>query len=123
MQARASAKHVRVTPTKVRRVIDLVRGRHVDEARRILKFSPLGAAQTVAKILDSAVANAEQTPGIIPENLLVKVAWVDEGPTLKRFRPRAYGRATRIRKRTSHITLVVQSIEEPVAPVAPAAER
>ena len=84
----------------------------MDDARRILRFSPLGAAQTVAKILDSAVANAEQTPGVIPENLLVRGAWVDEGPTLKRFRPRAYGRATTIRKRTSHVTVVVESLEE-----------
>src|SRR5438132_11247101 len=110
MEATARARHVRITPTKVRRVIDMIRGRHVDEARRILRFSPLGAAKTVAKILESAVANAEQTPGVIPENLLVKAAWADEGPTLKRFRPRAYGRATRVRKRTSHITLVVESI-------------
>jgi large subunit ribosomal protein L22 len=111
MQARASSRYVRITPTKARRVIDLVRGRHVDDARRILRFSAIGAAHTVAKILDSAVANAEQTPGVIPENLMVKAAWVDEGPTLKRFRPRAYGRAARVRKRTSHITLVVESIE------------
>src|SRR5205085_6199284 len=111
MEATARARNVRTSPTKVRRVIDMIRGRHVDEARRILRFSPLGAAKTVAKILDSAVANAEQTPGVIPENLVVKAAWADEGPTLKRFRPRAYGRATRIRKRTSHITLVVESIE------------
>jgi large subunit ribosomal protein L22 len=117
MQARASSRYVRVTPTKARRVIDLVRGRHVEDARRILKFSPLGAAHMVGKILDSAVANAEQTPGVIPENLLVKAAWVDEGPTLKRFRPRAYGRAARVRKRTSHITLVVESIE-PIVEVA-----
>jgi large subunit ribosomal protein L22 len=111
MEATARARYLRTTPTKLRRVIDLVRGRHVEEARRILKFSPLGASRDVAKVLDSAVANAEQTPGIIPENLLVKAAWVDEGPTLKRFRPRAYGRASRIRKRTAHITLVVESIE------------
>jgi len=117
MEAKARARYVRITPTKVRRVIDLIRGHHVDEARRILKFSPLGAAQTVAKVLDSAVANAEQTPGAIPENLLVKAAWVDEGPTLKRFRPRAYGRAARVRKRTSHITLVVESIQ-PIEEVA-----
>jgi len=117
MQATARARYVRITPSKVRRVVDLVRGRHVDEARRILQFSPLGAARTVAKVLDSAVANAEQTPGVIPENLMVQAAWVDEGPTLKRFRPRAYGRAARIRKRTSHITLVVQSIE-PIEEVA-----
>ena len=122
MEARATARYVRITPTKARRVIDLIRGRHVEEARRILQFSPLGAARNVAKLLDSAVANAEQTPGIIPENLLVKAAWADEGPTLKRFRPRAYGRAARVRKRTAHITLVVESIEEPVA-LPPAAER
>ena len=115
MEAKARARYVRITPTKARRVIDLIRGRHVEEARRILRFSSLGAARTVAKVLDSAVANAEQSPGIIPENLIVRGAWGDEGPTLKRFRPRAYGRATRIRKRTSHITLVVESIEEPVA--------
>jgi large subunit ribosomal protein L22 len=123
MEAKARARYVRITPTKARRVIDLIRGSHVEEARRILRFSPLGAARTVAKVLDSAVANAEQTPGVIPENLLVKAAWVDEGPTLKRFRPRAYGRAARIRKRTSHITLVVESIEEPVVLPAPAQER
>src|SRR5919204_2180643 len=114
MEAKATARYVRIAPRKARRVVDLIRGTGVLEARRRLQFSPLGAAQTVAKVLDSAVANAEQTPGIIPENLLVKAAWVDEGPTLKRFRPRAYGRATRVRKRTSHITLVLDTIEEPV---------
>ena len=114
MEAKATAKYVRISPRKARRVVDLVRGRHVIEARRILQFSPLGASRTVAKVLNSAVANAEQSPGIIPENLVVGRAWVDEGPTLKRFRPRAYGRATQIRKRTAHITLVVRSIgEEP----------
>jgi large subunit ribosomal protein L22 len=111
MEATARARHLRTSARKARRVVDLIRGRHVEDARRILKFSPLGAAKTVGKILDSAVANAEQAPGVIPENLVVKAAWVDEGPTLKRFRPRAYGRATRIRKRTAHITLVVESIE------------
>jgi large subunit ribosomal protein L22 len=114
MEAKATARYVRVSPQKARRVVDLIRGTHVLEARRRLQFSPLGASPTVAKVLNSAVANAEQTPGIIPENLVVKSGWVDEGPTLKRFRPRAYGRATQIRKRTSHITLVVESIgEEP----------
>ena len=114
MQAKATARYVRVSPRKVRRVMDLIRGTGVLEARRRLQFSPLGATQTVAKVLNSAVANAEQTPGIIPENLVVKSGWVDEGPTLKRYRPRAYGRATMIRKRTSHITVVVESIgEEP----------
>ena len=114
MEAKARARYIRISPNKARRVVDLIRGRHVEEARRILRFSPLGAAKTVGKVLDSAVANAEQSPGVIPENLLVKAGWVDEGPTLKRFRPRAYGRAARIRKRTAHITLVVQSIEEPI---------
>src|SRR6266480_6037556 len=112
MEARASAKYVRVSPRKVRRVVDMIRGQHVLEASRRLQFSPLGASRTVNKVLKSAVANAEQNPGIIEENLVVKRAWVDEGPTLKRFRPRAYGRATQIRKRTSHITLVVESLEK-----------
>ena len=111
MEAKASAKYLRTSPRKMRRVIDLIRGQHVEEARRILRFSPLGATDEVNKLLNSAVANAEQTPGVIPENLLVKAAWADEGPTLKRFRPRAQGRAYRIRKRTSHITVVVSSKE------------
>ncbi len=110
MEAQATVKYVRISPPKARRVVDLIRGHHVEEARRILKFSPLGASQTVAKVLNSAVANAEQVPGVIPENLVVQRGWVDEGPTLRRFRPRAYGRATRIRRRTSHITLVLRSL-------------
>jgi large subunit ribosomal protein L22 len=112
VEAKATVKHVRISPPKARRVIDLVRGRQVEEARRILRFSPLGAARTVEKALDSAVANAEQQPGVVAQNLMVDRAWVDEGPTLKRWRPRAYGRATRIKKRTSHITLVVRSLGE-----------
>ena len=112
MEAKATAKFVRVSPRKARRVVDLIRGQHVIEARRILAFSPLGASETVGKVLNSAVANAEQNPGIIADNLVVKSAWVDEGITMKRFRPRAYGRATTVRKRTSHITLVVASLGE-----------
>jgi large subunit ribosomal protein L22 len=96
----------------MRRVIDLIRGQHVEEARRILRFSSLGASRDVEKLLNSAVANAERQPGVIPENLLVAKAWVDEGPTLKRFRPRAYGRATRVRRRTSHVTVVVETMGE-----------
>ncbi len=115
MEAKATAKYVRVSPPKMRRVVDLVRGRHVEEARRILRFSPLGATANVEKVLNSAVSNAEQQPGTIAENLFVKAAWVDEGPTLKRFRPRAYGRATTILKRTCHVTLVVAPIGEGVA--------
>lgn len=111
MEGRATLRYVRVSPRKARRVVDLIRGRHVEEARRILRFSPLGASRDVAKLLDSAVANAEQNPGVVAQNLVVDRAWVDEGPTLRRWRPRAYGRATRIRKRTSHVTLVVKQLE------------
>jgi large subunit ribosomal protein L22 len=112
VEARATVKYIRTSPRKMRRVVDLIRGQHVEEARRILRFSPLGATRDVEKLLNSAVANAEQQPGVIPENLMVSRAWVDEGPTLKRFRPRAYGRATRVRKRTSHVTLVVRTMGE-----------
>ena len=110
MEARATIKYVRTTPRKMRRTVDLIRGQHVAEARRILRLSTLGASRDVEKLLNSAVANAEQRPGVIEENLLVSKAWVDEGPTLRRFRPRAYGRATRVRKRTSHVTVVVETM-------------
>ena len=109
-QAQATAKYLRTSPMKMRRAVDLIRGQHVDEAARILRFSGLGASRDVEKLLNSAVANAEQRPGVIRENLVVARAWVDEGPTLKRFRPRAYGRATKVRKRTSHVTLVVETM-------------
>jgi large subunit ribosomal protein L22 len=107
MEAKASAKFVRLAPRKARRAVELIRGQHVTEARRILQFSALGASGTIRKVLDSAVANAERTPGVIPENLFVARAYVDEGPTLKRWRPRAMGRATRVLRRTSHITVIV----------------
>jgi large subunit ribosomal protein L22 len=94
----------------MRRTVDLIRGQHVEEARRILHLSPLGASRDVEKLLNSAVANAEQRPGVIADNLVVSGVWVDEGPTLRRFRPRAYGRATRVRKRTSHVTVVVKTM-------------
>jgi large subunit ribosomal protein L22 len=103
-------KYMRTSPNKMRRVIELVRGQHVEEARRILKFSSLGASRDVEKLLNSAIANAEQNPGVIADNLMIERAWVDDGPTLRRFRPRAYGRATRVRKRTSHVTLVVKTM-------------
>jgi large subunit ribosomal protein L22 len=112
MEAKATVKYVRITPQKARRAVDLIKGRQVEEARRILKFSPLGASKTLEKALNSAVANAEQQPGVVAQNLVVDRAWVDEGPTLKRWRPRAYGRATKVFKRTSHITLVVRSLGE-----------
>jgi len=103
-------KYVRTTPRKMRRAIDLIRGQHAEEARRILKFSTLGASEDLEKLLNSAIANAEQNPGVVSDNLWVSRAWVDEGPTLRRYRPRAYGRATRVRKRTSHVTVVVQTM-------------
>jgi large subunit ribosomal protein L22 len=109
-QTSATVKYVRTSPRKMRRVVDLIRGQHVEEARRILRFSALGASRDVEKLLNSAIANAEQNPGVIAENLIVARGWVDDGPTLKRYRPRAYGRATRIRKRTSHVTLVVETM-------------
>jgi large subunit ribosomal protein L22 len=110
MEAKATVKYVRTSPRKMRRTVDLIRGQHVEEARRILRLSSLGASRDLEKLLDSAVANAEQRPGVIAENLLVSKAWVDEGPTLRRYRPRAYGRATRVRKRTSHVTVVVETM-------------
>jgi len=104
----ASARYQRITPMKARRVVDMVRGMPVDEALAILQFAPQGASDTVYKVLESAIANAETTEGLDTNDLVVSVAQVDEGPTMKRWRPRAQGRATRILKRTSHITLVVQ---------------
>jgi large subunit ribosomal protein L22 len=104
----AVARFARVTPRKARRVVDLVRGLPVDVALAQLRFAPQAAAETVYKTLESAVANATGGEGLDRAGLVVSRAMVDEGPTLKRFRPRAQGRAFRINKRTSHITLVVQ---------------
>ena len=110
----ASARYVRITPMKARRVVDMVRGMPVDEALSTLAFAPQAAAGCVYKVLESAIANAEGTEDLVRADLVVSVALVDEGPTMKRWRPRAQGRATRINKRTSHITLAVQ----PAAAVA-----
>jgi len=113
----AVARFVRVTPMKARRVVDLVRGMGIDDALATLKFAPQAAAATVYKVVDSAAANAEGTEHLSRADLVVAKAFVDEGPTLKRHRPRAQGRATRIDKRTSHITVVVEPrvTDEPVA--------
>jgi len=111
-RARAVARFVRSSPMKTRRVVDLVRGLPVDEALAILRFSPQAAAEPVAKVVASAAANAENNLDLDPETLVVAVAMVDEGPTLKRIRPRAQGRAYRIRKRTSHITIEVESVPQ-----------
>ena len=104
----ASARFVRITPMKARRVVDMVRGMGVDEALALLQFAPQAASETVYKVLESAVANAVGTEDLDRNTLVVSKAMVDEGPTMKRWRPRAQGRASRINKRTSHITLVVQ---------------
>ena len=108
-RAHAKARFVRMAPMKCRRVVDLVRGKPVSEALAILRFSPQAAAEPVAKVIASAAANAENNLDLDPDTLYVDVAMVDEGPTLKRIRPRAQGRAYRIRKRTSHITIEVES--------------
>ncbi len=107
--ALAQARYVRMTPMKCRRVIDLVRGMPVDQALDVLRFDVHAASDPIYKVLASAVANAEHNKQLDRGDLYVAQAYVDEGPTLKRFRPRAQGRAYRIRKRTSHITIVVQS--------------
>jgi large subunit ribosomal protein L22 len=107
MEARAQARFVRVTPTKARRVVDLIRGMNAEEAAALLQYAPQAAAEPVRKVLESAMANADDLTGTASQSLVVAEAYVDEGPTMKRFRPRAQGRAYRIRKRTSHITVVV----------------
>ena len=124
-EAIATAKFIRMSPFKARRVVDLIRGRHVDDARRVLRFTPRAASVTIAKVLESAIANAEHNRGLPGDELVVARAWVDEGPTLKRYRPRAMGRATRIRKRTCHISIVVGRPEEGVVelPEAPATKQ
>ncbi|WP_291473526.1 50S ribosomal protein L22 [Corynebacterium sp.] len=107
--ARATAKFVRVTPMKARRVIDTIRGKSVEDALAILRYAPQSASEPVAKVVASAAANAENNFGLDPDSLVISAAFADEGPTLKRFQPRAQGRAFQIRKRTSHITVVVES--------------
>src|ERR1700753_1998436 len=109
----ARATHVRVTPMKARRVIDLIRDLPAQQALAMLKFQPQAAGEPVAKVRASAIANAEHNFQLDPESLVISRAYVDEGTTLKRFRPRAQGRAYRIRKRTSHITIELESL--PVA--------
>ena len=117
MEAKASARFVRVTPMKARRVVNLIRGKQAEEALAILKFAPQAASEPVYKIVASAVANARQkaTQQGLPfreEELFISEAFVNEGPTMKRIQPRAQGRAYRINKRTSHITVIVATREE-----------
>src|SRR3954452_12750354 len=109
MEARAQARYARVTPRKARRVVDLIRGMQAAEAQAVLRFAPQAASEPVFKVLSSAIANAEHNNKLDADTLWVSRAWVDEGPTLKRYRPRSMGSAYRINKRTSHITVIVES--------------
>ena len=107
--ARATARFVRVTPMKARRVLDPVRGKSVSAALSMLEYAPQTASEPISKLVASAAATAENNFGLDPRTLVIAQAWADEGPTMKRFRPRAQGRAFHVRKRTSHITVVVES--------------
>lgn len=108
MEARAIAKHIRIAPRKVRIVVDLIRGKNVDEAFAILKYTPKAASEVVLKVLNSAVANAEHNYDMNADKLYISQALVDQGPTMKRIHPRSRGQAFKILKRSSHITLVVK---------------
>jgi large subunit ribosomal protein L22 len=112
MEARAIARYVRVSPRKARIVVDQIRGKSVVAAQEILQFTTRGCAEVVLKTLNSAAANAENLHHVRPEALYVKAAYVDEGPTMRRIRPRAKGSASPIRKRSSHITIIVATREE-----------
>jgi ribosomal protein L22 len=109
---RASARYVRTAPRKARLVADQVRGLHIDKARALLRFSPRSAARDIAKLIDSAAANAENNHELVADDMKIAEVTVDEGPTLRRYRPRALGRATRINKRTSHISVALIPEEE-----------
>jgi ribosomal protein L22 len=109
---RASARYVRTAPRKARLVADQVRGLHIDRARALLQFSPRSAARDIAKLIDSAAANAENNHELVADDMRIHEITVDEGPTLRRYRPRALGRATRINKRTSHISVALSPEEE-----------
>lgn len=111
MESRAVAKHIRISPRKARQVVDLVRGKSVGEALNILRFMPNKAATPIYKVVESAAANAENNFDMNSDDLYVSKIFVDEGPTMKRIRPRARGMADRIRKRTSHITVVLAERE------------
>jgi ribosomal protein L22 len=109
---RASSRYVRVAPRKARLVADQVRGLHIDKARALLEFSPRGAARDIGKLIDSAASNAENNHDLVADEMRVAEITVDEGPTIKRYRPRALGRATPIHKRTSHIAVALSPEED-----------
>ena len=110
MEARAVAKYLRLSPRKVRYSADLVRGKRAEDAVNILTYTPKVGAKAVSKVLQSALANARQNPSIDVDTLVVKTIFVNQGPTLKRFRPKPMGRAGRIRKRTCHVTVVLSEV-------------
>lgn len=112
MEAKAVAKYIRISPRKVRQVVDLIRGKKVSDALAILKFAPQKASEAISKVVKSAVANAEHNNEANADSLFVSQIFVDQGPSLKRTMPRAMGRADMIRKRTSHITVVVSDKKE-----------
>jgi large subunit ribosomal protein L22 len=118
-EVRASAQYLRVTPRKARLVVEHIRGRTVPEARTVLAFTPRAAAREIEKVLASAVANAEANHGLIGDELVVSAAYVDKGPVIKRWRARARGRASRIEKRTCHVTLKLEPLETDGAPRRP----
>ncbi len=109
---KASARYVRIAPRKARLIADQVRGMHIEKARALLQFSPRGAAQPIHKLINSAAANAENNHDLVGDEMRVTSITVDEGPTLRRFRPRAMGRATPINKRTSHIRVALTPVED-----------
>ena len=109
---RASSRYVRVAPRKARLIADQVRGLHIEQARALLAFSPRGAAQDISKLIESAASNAENNHDLIADEMLISEITVDEGPTLRRFRPRAMGRASRINKRTCHIAVALTPEDE-----------
>ena len=109
---RASSRYVRVAPRKARLIADQVRGMHIEQARALLEFSPRGAAEDIRKLIESAAANAENNHDLVADEMLISEIAVDEGPTLRRYRPRALGRASRINKRTCHIAVALSPEEE-----------
>ena len=110
MEAKAVAKYIRISPRKVRLIMDQIRGKKVGESLNMLNFSPKKGAVFLKKLIQSAVANAGEKTDVDVDNLYIKRIFADEGPTLKRYRPRAMGRATRIRKRTSHLTVILEGM-------------
>ncbi len=109
---RASSRYVRLAPRKARLIADQVRGMHIEQARALLEFSPRGAAEDIRKLIESAAANAENNHDLVADEMLISEITVDEGPTLRRYRPRALGRASRINKRTCHIAVALSPEEE-----------